>query len=51
MSVRSKRSLASAVLVHVQVVRGSHRKSFIDFFHLKFVNSQIAQVDRPIVFE
>ena len=47
-SVRSERSLASAVLVHVH---GGHRKGFIDFFPPAFVNSQIAQVDRPKILE
>ena len=47
-SVRSERSLPSAVLVHVH---GGNRKAIIDFFPPAFVNSQIAQVDRPTILE
>ena len=50
-SVRSECLLASAVLYVVQVVCGGHQKGFIDFVPPAFVNSQIAQVDGPTVFE
>ena len=35
----------------VQVVGGGHRKDFIDIFPPAFVNSQIAQVNRPKILE
>ena len=43
-------ALASAGLP-VQVVDGGHRNDFIDFFLPAFVNSQIAQVNRPKILE
>ena len=47
--VCAKQTLAS--IVPVQVVSGGHRNYFIDFFPPAFVNSQIAQVNRPKILE
>ena len=44
--------LASAVLVkHQKWVGGGHRNDFFGFFPSAFVNSQIAQVNRPKILE